>query len=79
MLDDTDKKVRKLAIENISCISRMINTKEINSIYNRLKQEHKSENNLETRKLVKKNINFLKFQNLDTITKYTNMYNKLNK
>jgi len=57
----------------------MINTKEINTIFNRLKKDHKSENNLETKKLVKKNINFLKFQNLGTITKYTNMYNKLNK
>ncbi len=77
MLNDPDKKVRKSAIENISCISRMINTKEINTIYNRLKQDYKSENTSETKKFVKKNLNFLKFQNLDTITKYTNMSNKL--
>ncbi len=81
-LSNPEYKTRNSAIQNISCITRMTNSKEINEVFIKLKEEknfNQDTIDLSSSKIIKKNLNFLKFQNLNTIIKYNSIMNKLKK
>ena len=79
-LNHPDLKIRKLSIENIGCITRMISSDEINLTYKTLKEKERfGKEKINFPKYKKKNIDLMKFHNLDTISKYKALLNELNK